>query len=133
MRVVVYIRVSTARQAKEGFSLDAQKKTLCDYCKLHKYEVYKVYADEGISGKDISHRTAFRQLLSDSKQNLFDVVLVWKLTRFTRSLKDLITTCEFLEDNNISLMSYSESFDTSTPSGRMMRNLLGLLHNGKEK
>lgn len=127
MRVAIYIRVSTTKQAVEGYSLDAQKKTLCDYCKSHKCQIYKIYADEGISGKDIAHRVAFKQLLSDSEQNLFDAVLVWKLTRFTRSLKDLITVCDKLEKYDVSLVSYSESFDTSTPSGRMMRNLLGVI------
>lgn len=127
MRVAIYVRVSTTKQAEEGYSLDAQRKVLSDYCINRKYNIYKVYADEGISGKDMVHRLGLQALLDDAKQNLFDIVLVWKLTRFTRSLKDLITACEYLEKHNISLLSYSESFDTSTSYGRMTRNLLGVI------
>lgn len=127
MIVAVYIRVSTTRQAVEGYSLDAQQKTLLGYCKDHHYSVYKVYADEGISGKDITHRPAFKKMIADAQNHLFDTVLVWKLTRFSRSIKDLINTCDILDKYNISLVSYSEAFDTNTPSGRMMRNLLGVI------
>lgn len=127
MEVAIYIRVSTQRQAVEGYSLDAQRKTLTEYCYLHKHSIYKIYADEGISGKDVAHREEFKKMLSDAENKKFDLVLVWKLTRFTRSLKDLISTCEKLDKLGIGLVSYSESFDTSTPSGRMMRNLLGVI------
>ena len=127
MKVAIYIRVSTTRQAEEGYSLDAQQKTLLSYCKDHQYSVYKVYADEGISGKDITHRPAFKQMITDAQKHLFDAVTVWKLTRFSRSVKDLINTCDILDRHNVALISCSESFDTNTPSGRMMRNLLGVI------
>lgn len=86
MRVAIYIRVSTTRQAEEGFSLAAQQKVLEDYCKQHKYIIHKIYADKGISGKDVQHRDAFRAMLQDAKERKFQAVLVWKLTRFTRSV-----------------------------------------------
>lgn len=127
MRVAIYIRVSTERQANEGFSLDAQRKTLSEYCQQHSYTIYNVYADEGISGKDITHRPAFRALLEDAHQDKFDTVLVWKLTRFTRSLKDLVTACDELEKYNVQLMSYTENIDTSSASGRLIRNMLGVI------
>lgn len=127
MTVAIYIRVSTTRQAEEGFSLAAQQKVLEDYCKQHKYIIHQIYADEGISGKDVQHRDAFKTMLQDAKERKFQAVLVWKLTRFTRSVRDLINTCDELELYNVALMSYSESFDTSTPSGRLMRNLLGVI------
>lgn len=127
MTVAIYIRVSTTRQAEEGFSLAAQQKVLVDYCKQHKYIIHQIYADEGISGKDVQHRDAFKTMLQDAKERKFQAVLVWKLTRFTRSVRDLINTCDELELYNVALMSSSESFDTSTPSGRLMRNLLGVI------
>ena len=61
-KVAIYIRVSTLDQARNGYSLAAQRKTLEDYATLHGYEVVHVYADEGISGKDISHRPAVREI-----------------------------------------------------------------------
>lgn len=127
MRIAIYIRVSTTRQAEEGFSLAAQQKTLEEYCKSHNHSIVNIYADEGISAKDIQHREMFKLMLEDAKSKKFDAILVWKLTRFTRSVKDLINVCDELEAYNVALISYSESFDTSTPNGRLMRNLLGVI------
>ena len=121
----IYIRVSTKDQAEEGYSLSAQERTLVDYCKSKHLEVYKVYADEGISGKDIKHRPAMMQLLSDASDNRFDMILIWKLTRFSRRLSDLISVCERLDAAGITLVSYSEAFDSLTPAGRMIRSMLG--------
>lgn len=124
-RVAIYTRVSTREQAKEGYSLGAQENTLRNHCKIRKWEVVKIYADEGISAKDIKNRPGMLQMIADAKTGMFDIVLVWKLSRFTRSLSNLSATCEDLERHNVALVSYSEAFDCSTASGRMLRNMLG--------
>jgi len=124
LQAAIYIRVSTLEQAREGFSLSAQKKILTEYCRLHEYQIYNIYADEGISGKDIKHRPAMLRLLEDADQRKFDIILVWKLTRFSRHLSDLTGICEDLEKNNIYLVSYTEAFDSKTPAGRMLRGVL---------
>ncbi len=123
--VAIYKRVSSEEQAREGYSLDAQEKVLLDYCKLRGYTVYKIYADEGISAKDIKHRPGMLSLLSDARQKKFNTILVWKLTRFTRKLSDLTTVCDDLESYGVYLSSYTEAFDSKTPSGRMVRAMLG--------
>lgn len=127
MRVAIYTRVSTAEQAREGYSLEAQEKVLRDYCKLKKYEVVEVYSDEGISGGTIVKRPKFIRMMEDSKEKKFDIIMVWKLTRFSRSLKDIMVACEDLERRDIYLQSYSEAFDSKTPAGRLMRGMLGLV------
>lgn len=124
-RAAIYIRVSTLDQAREGYSLGAQERLLKKYCKFKKYDVYRVYADEGISAKDIKHRLAMQQLIADAKEKKFDIIIVWKLTRFSRNLADLTATCEILDKIGIALVSYSEAFESATPAGRMMRNVLG--------
>lgn len=121
----IYTRVSTKDQAEEGYSLSAQERTLMNYCKSKHIKVFKVYSDEGISGKDIKHRPAMMELLSDAFNNCFNMILVWKLTRFSRRLSDLIGVCEKLDAAGIALVSYSEAFDSLTPAGRMMRSMLG--------
>lgn len=126
-RVAIYIRVSTPWQSDDGFSLEAQERVLRAYSQSKGYAVVQVYADKGISGKDIRHRPGMLQLLEDVKTKAFDIVLVWKLTRFTRSLSDLCKTCDMLDKYGITFVSYSESFDCSTPTGRMMRNILGVI------
>ena len=127
MRVAIYIRVSTVDQAREGYSLPAQEKALRTWCKEHKHNVYNdvVYADEGISAKDITHRPAMQQLLDDAQQHKFDSILVWSLSRFTRSMSDLCNTLTVLQRNNIEFISLTESFDTRTAVGRLMVNILG--------
>lgn len=125
IKAAIYKRVSTTEQAREGYSLEAQEKVLKEYCKIKNYEIFDIYSDEGISGKDIEHRDGMKRLLVDAEQQRFQIILVWKLTRFTRKLSDLVKTCEDLEKWNVSLVSYSESFDCSTPAGKLIRNMLG--------
>ena len=121
----IYTRVSTREQAEEGYSLDAQERLLVDFCTAKRYDIYKIYSDEGISAKDISHRPGMMQLLADAKERKFDLILVWKLTRFSRNMANLMTACEMLDNLGIALVSYSEAFDSGTPAGRMVRSMLG--------
>lgn len=125
MTAAIYTRVSSREQAIDGYSLDAQERLLIDFCKAKKYNVYKIYSDEGISAKDIEHRPAMLQLLADASEKKFDVILIWKLTRFSRNMANLMTACEMLDKLGIALVSYSEAFDSATPAGRMVRSMLG--------
>lgn len=125
IKVAIYTRVSTRDQALEGYSLDAQERVLLEYCTARKYNVYKIYTDEGISAKDIKHRPGMLALLDDAKEKKFEAILIWKLTRFSRNLADLTATCEMLDKLGIALVSYSEAFDSNTPAGRMVRSMLG--------
>lgn len=125
-RVAIYIRVSTLDQAREGYSLDAQEKTLKKWCENKKYIIYDIYADRGISGKDIEHRPDMNRLLKDAEEGVFDLVLFWALSRFTRSVSDLYTTLEKFQKWNVSMVSYTEAFDTSTPMGRAMIGIVGV-------
>ena len=125
-KVAIYIRVSTLDQARNGYSLAAQRKTLEDYAALHNYEVVCVYADEGISGKDISHRPAMREMLEAVKGGGIDIVLVWALSRLTRSVSDLYKIWGLLQHHNSSLISYTEAFDATPPMGRATMGLLGV-------
>lgn len=125
-QVAIYIRVSTLDQASDGYSLDAQEKVLRKWCEERKYNVYDLYADKGISGKDIEHRPDINRLLNDAKNSKFDLVLFWALSRFTRSVSDLYSTMEKFQKWNVSMISYTESFDTSTPMGRAMIGVVGV-------
>ena len=124
--VAIYIRVSTLDQAKDGYSLAAQERTLRKYCLDKNYSVYELYADEGISGKDMTHRPAVQKLLQDAEEKKFDVILFWALSRFTRSVSDLYQTVYKLNQLSIDLVSYTEAFDTSTPFGRAIVGILGV-------
>ncbi|WHH59117.1 recombinase family protein [Petroclostridium sp. X23] len=121
----LYVRVSTEEQAKEGYSIGAQIDVLTQYCKLFNIDIFKVYKDLGISGKDTINRDGLNQLVRDSKKGVFNLILVWKISRLSRSLKDILTLVDTFEQHGVSFASYSEKFDTSTPVGRMTLQILG--------
>lgn len=126
LKAAIYIRVSTLDQAREGYSLEAQEATLRKWCAEHKYEVYDLYADRGISGKDINHRPDMQRLIRDAEAHCFDTVVFWALSRFTRSVEDLYETMSNFQEWGISMVSFTESFDTSTPMGRAMIGIVGV-------
>lgn len=126
VRAAIYIRVSTLDQARDGYSLEAQEQTLRKWCIDRKYEIYDLYADRGISGKDINHRPDMCRLMQDAKAQKFDMVVFWALSRFTRSVSDLYGTMALFNSLNISMFSYTESFDTSNPMGRAMIGIVGV-------
>lgn len=125
-RVAGYIRVSTEEQAEEGYSLDAQRENILRFCDQHHYELVDVYADEGISGKTIEKRPGIKCLMADASKNKFDLVVVWKLTRLGRSIKNVLGIAELLFANNVEFRSISENFDISTSTGRLMFQMLGV-------
>lgn len=121
----LYTRVSTLDQARDGYSLGAQRAALEEWAVAHDYAPV-LYADEGISGKDISHRPAMQRLLADVEAGKIAVVAVWALSRLTRSVPDLYAVWQQLDRHGVDLVSHTESFDTSTPTGRAMMGLLGV-------
>jgi Site-specific recombinases, DNA invertase Pin homologs len=125
MKVVLYLRVSTIEQAEEGFSIRAQKTQLLDYCRVNDYEVVEIYIDDGYSAKD-TNRPALKQLLKDAEKGQFKAVLVYKLDRFTRSVRDLYDLLGYLSGFGVDFVSKQEKFDTTTAMGRAMIGILGV-------
>ena len=147
LKVAFYIRVSTDEQA-EKYGVDLQKSALegliksrgmledgrpkMVLAKKNKNEDY-IYYDEGISGSDeIEKRPGFAQILEDlnipdEQSRPFDVIAVYKIDRFARRLKILLRVIEFLDDKKIKFLSANESIDTSTPFGRAMLGIIGVI------
>lgn len=125
-RAALYIRVSTLDQAEGGYSLEAQEQTLRKWCADHDVEIYHLYADRGISGKNMDRRPEIGQLMRDCRDNKFDTVVFWALSRFTRSVSDLYYIFEVFKQYGIEMFSYTESFDTNTPMGRAMMGVAGV-------
>ena len=121
----IYIRVSTEEQAKFGYSIPAQKDKLLSFAKIKDWNVYKLYIDEGISGKNLN-RNEVQNLIKDIKEKRINNVLVYKIDRLTRSTKDLIDLIELFKLYNCDFNSLNESIDTSTPTGRMFIKIIGL-------
>lgn len=126
-RVAIYCRVSTVEQAEEGYSVDEQRRRCIEYCEKEGHEVFKVYEDRGISGKNISGRPGLKDLLKDSNDKKFDLVVVWKLNRISRRLIDILNIVDTLDKNSIAFRSLTESFETETPAGKLQLNIMGAI------
>lgn len=124
--VGLYPRVSTEDQFRNGHSLGEQKERMLKLCDYKNYEVYKVYEDAGISAKDMN-RPAFQEMIQDIKDGKINKIIVYKLDRLTRSIKDLEEICTFLEENNCSLESMCEDINTSTANGKFFIRMLTIL------
>lgn len=124
MKAVGYIRVSTDEQANEGVSLDNQRKRIEAFCIAKDWTLVDVYEDAGKSGKDLK-RDGIQRLLTDAKAGKFDIVVIYKLDRLTRSVKDLGYLIELFDKHGIAFSSVSDNFDTTTANGRLVLNILG--------
>jgi len=80
-KAVGYVRVSTKEQGEHGYSLEAQKEMIENYCRQFGYELVNIYEDKGISGKSMKGRLAFKKLMEDGKNGKFDVIIVWKTSK----------------------------------------------------
>lgn len=126
-RVAIYARVSTTEQAEEGYSIDEQERLLSDWCTNNGYIIHQVYADRGISGKSIEKRPALKQMLNDARNQLFDIVLVWKTNRLARNILDLLKIVEVFNQNYISFRSFTENHETETSSGKLQFHMMAAI------
>ena len=122
MRVAIYTRVSSQEQI-DGYSLDAQKHICEQFAQQRNWHVVHVYEEPGRSGRS-ALRPAFQQMITDAAAGLFDVILVHKLDRFSRSLLDVLTYLGKLSEYDVSFVSASEQFDFSTPFGKVILAML---------
>ena len=123
-KAAVYVRVSTDEQVQHGFSLAAQEESLKNYALIHGYSIHKIYRDEGKSAKDIKHRPAMQELLSDAENKMFSAIFTYKLDRFSRSLKDLILTMDKLKEWGVDFISLQDRIDTASASGKLMFHII---------
>jgi len=124
-KAVGYIRVSTQDQVQEGLSLDVQEVRIRAYCEARGWDLLRIYRDEGVSAKSLD-RPGIQSLIRDLARDGVNVVVVLKLDRLTRSVRDLGTLIEDLfRRHGVELASVEESLDSSNANGRMVLNLLG--------
>lgn len=124
MTVALYCRVSTDEQAKEGFSLDAQKEVLTAYCKVRGWDDYKFFVDDGYTGSNIE-RPGLKRVLYAIQRGQIEHVVVMKLDRLSRSQKDTLYLIEdVFQKHSVGFHSTKESLDTSSPMGKLMIGIL---------
>lgn len=123
-RAALYIRVSTLEQAQEGYSVGEQKERLIAYCKAKDWLIADIYVDGGYTGSNLN-RPGIQKLISETDK--FDLVLVYKLDRLSRSQRDTLYLIEeVFRPKGVDFISMQESFDTSTPFGKAMIGLLAV-------
>lgn len=117
-RAAIYVRVSTSSQSNH-----LQIEELVKYAKNRGWGEIKVFSDIG-TGTNVA-RNGLADLLMSARQRQFDIILIWKLDRLFRSLKDLVITVSELEEIDVALVSLKDQIDLTTSTGRLMVHLLG--------
>lgn len=117
MKAGIYCRVSTLEQAQDGYSLIAQEEKLKSYANAMKYDIFASYIDDGYSGSSIN-RPRLLKMIEDIKLGKIDIVLIYKLDRLSRSVKNVLELVELFEKYNVKLFSLNENLDLSSPFGR---------------
>ena len=127
IRVALYVRVSTDKQAEFGMSLDAQRAELERYCNDRRWDIVDVYVDGGFSGKD-TERPAFQRMIQRVREGEINGIVVTKLDRLTRSVRNL---CELNEDilrpHNVNLVCIRDGINTFEVGGTLLLHLLAVI------
>ena len=122
-RIALYARVSTSGGHQDP---EMQLRELREYADRRGWEITETYTDTGVSGSKES-RPALNRLMADACQRRFDAILVWKLDRFGRSLRHLVNALAELEALGVAFISLRDNLDLSTPSGRLMFQIIGAM------
>ena len=124
MRAIGYIRVSTQGQAEDGISLAAQESKIHAWANLNNADPI-IFRDEGISGKRADNRPGLNKAIAAVSKG--DALVVYSLSRLSRSTKDTLILAETLLDKEADLVSLSEKIDTTSAAGKMVFRLLAVL------
>jgi DNA invertase Pin-like site-specific DNA recombinase len=122
LRVGIYGRVSL----NHGQDPTLQTRELREYCDRRGWHLTGEYVDIGVSGSK-DKRPELDRLRVDAHRRRFDVILVWKLDRFSRSLRNLVNSLAELDTLGVDFVSLRDNLDFSTPSGRLMFQIIGAM------
>jgi DNA invertase Pin-like site-specific DNA recombinase len=120
--IALYARVSTVNGHQDP---EMQLRELREYASRRGWKIVGEYVDR-LSGSKES-RPALNRLMADAKQRKFDVIVVWKLDRFARSLKHLVVALAEFESLGVEFVSLRDNLDLTTPSGRLMFQIIGAM------
>lgn len=121
MGVAMYTRVSTEDQAREGFSLAAQRKRLQAFCSAQGWNAVDEYVDDGYTGRDV-RRPAYERMMSE--RDRWDAILVLRMDRIHRNSRNFMAMMDDLRRWGKDFVSATESLDTSTATGRFVMDML---------
>lgn len=119
MKTAIYVRVSMQDQ-----DISMQEREISLFLKNKGITEYQIYKDEGHTGKNET-RPEFKRLKNDIKGGAIQLLVVYKLDRLSRSLKDLLGFLELIKENSTDFISLKDSFDLTTSAGKLMMQMLG--------
>lgn len=117
-RCAIYARVSTTEQ-----DCELQLREMRQFAALRGWQIVGEYVDHGFTGTN-SNRPELKRLMTDSKKRKHDLVLVWKLDRFARSLKEIVLMLQELSEIGVEFVSQKDNLDLSTSQGRLMMHMI---------
>ena len=124
---LIYLRVSTARQANEGVGLEAQESKCRAHAERMGWDVAEVFKDEGISGKDgVDNRPGLKALLARARSIPGAVTVVYSVSRLARRQRLLWQLLDERDGEGLSISSATEAFDNTTPTGRAMLGMIAV-------
>ena len=126
-QAVGYVRVSTAGQAQDGVSLDAQRAQIAAWCQANGYTLTALHADEGLSGGRADNRPGLQAALADATKSKA-ALICYALARLARSTKDALQISERLARAGADLVSLSERIDTTSAAGKMCFRMMAVLN-----
>ena len=121
LRAALYARCSTHDKGQDP---ELQLVPLREYCQRRGLTITGEYVDNGISGKH-ERRPELDRLIQAARKRQIDSILVWKLDRFGRSLKHLVTALDELSSLGVGFISYQDNLDLTTAQGRLMFHIIG--------
>ncbi len=121
----LYTRVSSRNQAEADYSsLETQRERLEAFSRSQEnHTIYRVYEDGGYSADSLD-RPALKEMLRDIRDGKLNAVLVYKIDRLTRSVRDFHLLMDLFDRNGVKFVSVTQSLDTQSPMGRLLRNVL---------
>ncbi|WP_061313228.1 recombinase family protein [Clostridium botulinum] len=123
--VITYCRTSSNLQA-DNFSIDGQTSVIKDYCRRNNFNIINSFVDECKSGTTTKNRIEYERMIYTIK-NIPDIhaIVIYKLSRISRNMTDLVNLVALLEHYNVNLISIEDNIDTSTPMGKTLFYLIG--------
>ena len=123
-KVVLYCRVSTSDKNQ---TTENQSRELKLYCERMDYEIVQIYEDEVSGAKTREKRPQYNQMIKDSFQKKFDLIIGYDVSRFGRSMKEFVHFLSDMDDKGIGVIAVKNGLQTNSSSGRMMMKLIGVL------
>ncbi len=127
MKAVGYARVSTEEQAREGISLENQRTKIETYCELNDLLLVDIIEDAGKSGKDLN-REGIQTLIARIQRREIDAVVVYKLDRLSRRVKDTLSLMDLIEKKGVAFHSITERIDTKSAMGKFFLNIMASMN-----